>query len=64
MAPQIACGLRVGLIKKTTDESCLGAALNCGTLENMTFVVVDVFDHWERLEENVYQCVPLLLESS
>jgi hypothetical protein len=64
MAPQIARGLRVALIKKTTDESGLGAAMSCGTVENMTFAVVDVFDRWEWLEENVYWCVPLLLESS
>jgi hypothetical protein len=64
MAPQITGGFRVGLIKKTTDKSGSGAALNCGAVENMTFAVVNVLDHWERLEENVYQCVPLLLESS
>jgi hypothetical protein len=64
MAPQITSGFRVGLIKKTTDKLGLGVALNCGAVENMTFAVVNVLDRWERLEENVYRCVPLLLESS
>jgi hypothetical protein len=64
MAPQITGGFRIGLIKKMMDKSGSGVALNCGAVENMTFVVVDVLNRWERLEENVYQCVPLLLESS
>jgi hypothetical protein len=64
MAPQITGGFHVSLIKKTTDKSGSGVALNCGAVENMTFAVVDVLDRWERLEENVYRCVPLLLESS
>jgi hypothetical protein len=64
MAPQITGGFCIGLIKKMTDKSGLGVALNCSAVENMTFAVVDVLNCWERLEENVYQCVPLLLESS
>jgi hypothetical protein len=64
MVPQITGGFCIGLIKKMTDKLGSGTALNCGTVENMTFAVVDVLDRWERLEENIYRCVPLLLELS
>jgi hypothetical protein len=64
MAPQITGGFHISLIKKTMDKMGSGTALNCGAVENMTFAVVNVLDHWERLEENVYRCIPLLLELS
>jgi hypothetical protein len=63
VAPQIAGGLRVACIKKTTDGSGSGVALSCGAVENMGFAVADIFNRWERLEENVNGCVPLLSQT-
>jgi hypothetical protein len=44
MAPQITGGFYASLIKKMADKLGLGMALNCSAVENMTFVVVDVFN--------------------
>ena len=63
MAPQVAGGLRVTLIKEAMDEMGLGTALNCGTFETVSFAVVDVFDCGERLEEDVNRCIPVLSQS-
>jgi hypothetical protein len=62
MVPQIAGQLCIALIEETTDKLGLGAALNCSTLKNVCLAVVDVFDGWERFKEDIYGCVPLLLE--
>ena len=63
MAPQVAGGLRITLIKEVTDETGSGMALNCGTFKTVSFAVVDVFDCGERLEEDVNRCVPVLSQS-
>jgi len=63
MAPQVAGGLHITLIKEATDETGSGTALNCGTFETVSFAVVDVFDCGERLEEDVNRCVPVLSQS-
>jgi hypothetical protein len=42
VALQIAGRLHVTCIKKMTDESGSGVALSCGTVENMSLVVVDI----------------------
>jgi len=63
MAPQVAGGLRVTLIKEATDETGSGMALNCGTFETVSFAVVNVFNCGERLEEDVNRCVPVLSQS-
>jgi hypothetical protein len=63
MAPQVAGGLHVTLIKEATDETGSGMALNCSTFKTVSFVVVDVFDCGERLEEDVNRCVPVLSQS-
>jgi hypothetical protein len=60
MAPQVAGGLCITLIKEATDEMGLGTALNCGTFETVSFVVVNVFNCGERLEEDVNWCIPVL----
>jgi len=64
MALQIAGGLHIPHIKKMKDESVLGMALICGTVETMDFTVVNIFDCQKRFEENIYGCIPVLSESS
>ena len=63
MAPQVAGGLCVTLIKEATDETGLGMALNCGTFETVSFAVVNVFDCGERLEEDINWCISVLSQS-
>jgi hypothetical protein len=63
MVMQVAGGLHITLIKEATDETGLGAALNCSTFERVSFMVVSVFNCGERLEENINWCVPVLLQS-
>ncbi len=63
MAPQVAGGPCITLIKEATDKTGLGMALNCGTFERVSFAVVNVFDCGERLEEDINQCIPLLSQS-
>jgi len=63
MALQIARRLHITCIKKMADESGSGTALSCGAVENMGFAVADVLNRWERLEENINRCIPLLLQS-
>jgi hypothetical protein len=60
MAPQVAGGLRITLIKEATDKTGSGTALNCGAFERVSFAVVNVFDYGERLEEDIDWCVPVL----
>jgi len=60
MAPQVAGGLRITLIKEVMDKTGSGMALNCGTFERVSFAVVNVFDCGERLEEDIDWCVPVL----
>jgi hypothetical protein len=63
MAPQVASGLHVTLIKEATDKTGSGTALNCSTFETVSFAVVDGFDCGERLEEDINRCVPVLSQS-
>jgi hypothetical protein len=63
MAPQVAGGLRITLIKEATDKMGSGTALNCSTFERVSFAVVNVFDCRERLEENINRCIPVLSQS-
>ena len=63
MVLQVAGGPRITLIKEATDEMGSGTALNCGTFKRVSFVVVNVFDCGERLEEDINQCIPLLSQS-
>jgi len=64
MVPQIAGGPHIPRIKEMTDESGSGVALICHAVEHMSFVFVDIFDCPKRFEENIYRCVPVLLELS
>ena len=63
MAPQVAGGPCITLIKEVMDEMGSGMALNCGTFKRVSFAVVNVFNCGERLEEDINWCVPLLLQS-
>jgi len=62
IAPQVASGLCITLIKEAMDKMGLGAALNCSAFKRVSFVVVNGFNCGERLEEDINQCIPLLLQ--
>ncbi len=62
VALQVAGRLHITLIKKAIDESGSGMALNCGAFENVHFVVLNIFNCWERFKEDINLCIPLLLQ--
>jgi len=63
MAPQVAGGLRIALIREATDKMGSSMALNHSAFERVSFVVVNIFDCWGRFEEHINRCVPLLSQS-
>jgi len=62
IALQVAGGLCITFIKEVIDEMGLGMALNCSAFKRVGFVVVNIFDCWERFEEYINGCVSLFLQ--
>ncbi len=63
IALQVAGGLCITFIKEVIDEMGLGMALNCSAFKGVGFMVVNIFDCWERFKEYINGCVPLFSQS-
>ena len=64
MMPQIAGGFGITRIQESTNEACPATTLARRTFEDVGLPVLDVLNGWERLEEHIYWCVPVLSDSS